>query len=82
MTISFYWRDIDGNETQLGQLSTSRVKEYSGLGMAPVEHFLQKIPSQNRSLHRGLRFVPRVVQLSLWSHLDLPLHRMRFTLPC
>jgi hypothetical protein len=68
MTISFYWLDPDGGSTQLGQVSASKVKEFSGLGMAPVEHFLQSLPSQHRQLHRGLKFRPRVVQLGIWDH--------------
>ena len=69
MSISFFWLDPDGGSTQLGNISTSKIKSYSGLGMAPLSHFLQTIPSQHRSLHRGLKFRPRIVQLSLWSHL-------------
>jgi len=69
MSWDFYWITPDAEEVRLGQINSSKVVQFSGLGYAPVEHFLQKIPSQNRSLHLGLRFVPRVVQLSLWSHL-------------
>jgi len=65
MTISFYWIDPDAGEVQLGQVSTSRVREFSGLGMAPPQHFLEPIPSQHRQAHRGLKFRPRIVQLSL-----------------
>ena len=69
MSISFTWIDPDSGETPLGQISSTKVKEFSGLGCAPIQHFLQGIPSQHRQLHRGLKFRPRVVQLALWSHL-------------
>jgi len=64
--ITFYWLDPDGGSIQLGNASTSHVKAYSGLGMAPVHHFLEGIPSQHRQRHRGLKFRPRVVQLGIW----------------
>ena len=50
MAWSFYWRDPDAAEIQLGQISSSKVLAFSGLGMAPLEHFLQGIPSQDRQL--------------------------------
>jgi len=65
MSITFTWIDPDAGEVQLGQVSTSRVREFSGLGMAPLQHFLEPIPSQHRQAHRGLKFRPRVVQLAL-----------------
>ncbi len=68
MAISFVWIDPDSNALPLGNSSMSRVKAFSGLGMAPLAHFLQAIPSQHRSLHRGLRFLPRVLQLGIWDH--------------
>ena len=66
MSITFTWVDPDAGETQLGQISASKVKAFSGLGMAPLQHFLQGIPSQHRQLHRGLKFRPRIVQLGIW----------------
>ena len=66
MGISFYWREPGGAEIQLGQTSATKVKAFSGLGMAPLEHFLQGLPTQHRQLHRGMKFRPRVVQLALW----------------
>ena len=68
MTISFTWITPDSEQVALGQSSASRVREYSGLGMAPVEHFLQGIPGQHRQLHRGLKFRPRIVQLAIIDH--------------
>jgi len=66
MTRNFYWIDPDDNEIQLGNTAQTIVASYSGLGYAPLEHFLQGIPSQHKQLHRGLKFRPRVVQLSIW----------------
>ena len=65
MAITITWVDPDGGEITLGQVTTSYVKSFSGLGMAPLTHFLQGIPSQHRQLHRGLKFRPRVVQLAI-----------------
>ena len=65
MAWNFYWIDPDSVETQLGQISSSKILRFSGLGMAPLEHFLQEIPSQHRQLHRGMKFRPRLVQLEL-----------------
>jgi len=69
MSINFTWIDPDGGETTLGQTSEAKVKSFSGLGLAPLTHFLSSVPSQHISLHRGLKFRSRIVQLSLWSHL-------------
>jgi len=66
MSIAIYWRDPDGGETQLGHISASKVREYSGLGMAPLTHFLQGVPSQHRQSYRGMKFRPRIVQLPIW----------------
>jgi len=63
MSITFTWIDPDAGEIQLGQINVSRVREFSGLGMAPLSHFLQPRPSQHRQVHRGLKFRPRIVQL-------------------
>jgi len=64
--MDFYWIDPGGNVTQLGQTSSTKVKEWSGLGMAPLEHFVQGLPWEHRRYHRGLKFKPRVVQLAVW----------------
>lgn len=68
MTIDFTWIDPDDGETALGQSSQSKVKSFSGLGYAPLTHFLQGVPSQDRQLHRGLKYKPRIVQLGIWDH--------------
>jgi len=65
MTVSFTWITPDGEQVTLGQIAASKVRQYSGLGMAPIQHFLEPIPSQHRQSHRGLKFRPRIVQLSL-----------------
>ena len=65
MAWDFYWIDPDSAMTQLGQVSTTKVLNFSGLGMAPLEHFLEGVPSQHRQLHRGLKFRPRIVQLEI-----------------
>ena len=62
----FYWIDPDDNQIQLGNTAQTFVSEYSGLGYAPLEHFLQSVPSQHRQLHKGLKFRPRVIQLAIW----------------
>jgi len=64
--ISFTWIDSEANETALTDGTSSRVIDYSGLGMAPLTHFLEGVPSQHRQAHRGLKFRPRVVQLAIW----------------
>lgn len=65
-SIAFTWIDPDSGETALTDGVNSRVNSFSGLGIAPLSHFLQGIPSQHRQLHRGLKFRPRIVQLSIW----------------
>lgn len=65
MAINFYFIDPDAGETQLGQIAASKVRQFSGLGMAPLTHFFEGVPSQHRQAHRGLKFRPRIVQLSL-----------------
>lgn len=64
-TIVFTWIDPDSTEIALGDASDSHVKSFSGLGHAPVTHFLQGVPSQHKQLHQGLKFRPRVVQLAI-----------------
>jgi len=66
MAITFTWIDPDAGEIVLGKSSVSRVKMFSGLGMAPLQHFLQEVPSQHAQFHRGLKFRPRIVQLGIW----------------
>ncbi len=63
---NFYFIDIDSVETQLGNTAQTMISEYSGFGYAPLEHFLQGIPSQYRQLHRGMKFRPRTMQLAIW----------------
>lgn len=76
----FYFIDFDDNETQLGQTAQTRVASYSGLGYAPLEHFLQGVPSQHRQLHRGLKFRPRTIQLGIWDfRTSTPLQDTRHT---
>lgn len=76
----FYYIDSDDVETQLGQTSETRVASYSGLGYAPLEHFLQGVPSQHRQLHRGLKFRPRVIQFGMWDfRTSTPLQDTRHT---
>ena len=65
MAWSFYWVDPDDASIQLGDIAASKVMKFSGLGHMPVEHFLQGVPSQHRQLHRGMKFRPRIVQLSI-----------------
>ncbi len=62
----FYWIDPDSIEIQLGNTAQTMVADYSGLGYAPLEHFLQGVPSQHRQLCRGLKFRPRTIQLAVW----------------
>ena len=71
---------IDGGGTQFTiAFSSSRVLlGLSGAGMADVEHFTQRIPSQHRSLHLGYKFRPRYLTFrirdiastrdTMWSH--------------
>jgi len=68
MAISFTWVDPDDGETALGQSSLSKVKSFSGLGYAPLQHFLQEVPSQHAQFHRGYKYRPRIVQLGIWDH--------------
>ena len=62
----WYFIDVDDVETRLGNTAQTFVSEYSGLGYAPIEHWLQGVPSQHRQLHRGLKFRPRIIQLAIW----------------
>jgi len=62
----FYWIDPANNELQLGNTPQSFVSSYSGMGYAPLEHFLQGIPSQHRQFYRGMKFRPRTIQLAIW----------------
>ena len=62
----FYFIDADGVETQLGNTAQTMISEYSGLGYASLDHFLQGVPSQHTQLHRGLKFRPRKIQLAIW----------------
>ena len=62
----FYFIDPDGVETRLGNTAQTFVSDYSGLGYAPLEHWLQGIPSQHAQLHRGMKFRPRTIQLAIW----------------
>ena len=61
-----YFIDADGGSTQLGNTAETFVSDYSGLGYAPLEHFLQGNPSQHTQLHRGMKFRPRTIQLAIW----------------
>lgn len=63
MGLSFYWIDADDNEEQLGDTANRVVSRHSGLGMAPIDRFLQAIPFEHQQKHVGMRFRPRIVQL-------------------
>jgi len=63
MGLSFYWIDAGDNEEQLGDTANRVVSRHSGLGMAPIERFLQAIPFEHQQKHLGMRFRPRIVQL-------------------
>lgn len=61
--MDFFWIDSDDNEEQLGDTANRVVSRYSGLGMAPIERFLQAIPFEHQQKHLGMRFRSRIVQL-------------------
>ena len=63
MSWDWYWIDSDGNVEQLGNTANRVVSRYSGLGMAPIETFLQKIPFEHQQKRLDTKFRPRVVQL-------------------
>ena len=64
--MDFYWIDADGNSTQLGQLSTTKVKSYSGLGFASLDYWLQPLAFEHQQAWLGFQYRPRLVQLGIW----------------
>jgi len=63
MGLQFTWIDADDNSEILGDTANRVVSRYSGLGMAPIETFLQQLPFEHQQKRLDTKFRPRIVQL-------------------
>ena len=74
----YFFVDSDDVSFQIAFTSSRVLLGHAGMGMADVEHFAQRIPSQHRSLYLGHKFRPRYLTFrfldlaagrdAMWSH--------------